>query len=711
MIRKLLEKQLKYSIPIIAIFFLIIGFFGFFATQLTIDPSFSSLVSSDSQFNTYDRILANSQGSNDAFILFFKVDPNSQLVENRIDDLTDSRVQSRINDAKPILEESQYVESVRGPIFNEDNDFAQLIVLVDTPRREDGFSIVIEDLEYYVEQVGTIAGVESTFTGFPLLLNRVNTLLISDNLNTLAFTFIAVFLILLWYFRDLKVTLIALSIPTSSLIVLAGMMTLFGISITITLAAVGILVLGISVSFTIHVLMGFEKYLNKGFSHRQSIIEAMDNLHVAIIASFITTLAGFAALMFGVSPSSQSQGIVLSMAIIGIFFMTFGLLPCLLNMFASHYTPSQVKLFIKIKQLLSKLARFQTYHPKGVILAVVAVTIIMAVGASQVGFNTENDNWIPEDDPIQESFRENSYAFGDDFSSIEIVVESSRGDLRDVDVVRALQELESIIESNPNIREVTSPFSDIDLNSQSIIEALNSPQLQNEFNSDYTLTTIRVVAYDFGVSESGTSSVVEQIEEMTKRYEPYGTKLTLYGDAIRFSELGESLGRDTGITTAISFILVFIIATATYFSLKVGVMSILPIIISIIWGVGMMGFTGVPFTTLSTGLIALVLGIGIDFSIHLVNSTLNYLNRGEDLGEALENTLNYSGGALVLTTITTFVGFIALTLATLLGIQRLGLALAFSILSVFLVTIILVPAILSLSYGKKQKNLVNSNNY
>lgn len=710
MIRKLVEQQLKYSIPILAVFFFITGFFAFFAIDLTIDPSFSALVSQDSQFNTFERVLANVQGNTDAFLLFFRPDDTSRLTQ-RPTRVTDEDVMQRIMEFEDILLQSPFVVQVVGPQISDDEQFAQLVLQVETPRAKDGFSQVIDDVEYYVSQGGEIAGIDTTLTGFPLLLNRVNTLLIQDNLITLAFTFIVVFLVLFWYFRDLIVTLIALSIPSVSLIMLAGLMSLLGVSITITLAAVGILILGISVSFTIHVVIGYEKYIEQGLKAKEALIEAMESLHIAIIASFITTLAGFTALLFGVSPSSQSQGLVLSMGISVIFFTTFGLLPCLLYLFADKYVPSKVKFFETIKKFLAALARYQAYYPKTVILGVVVATVFFAYGASQVGFDTGNDNWIPDDDPIQESFRESAFAFGDDFSSVQLVVQSTRGDLRDVDVVRGLQDLARVIESHPDIERVNSPFTGIGLSNEEILNSLSNPQIRRNFNSDFTLTTLSIQVISFGEGADGSSTLLDEIQEMVDENEVFGVELNLFGDIIRFSELGESLGRDTGITTVISFILVFLIASFTYMSFKVGVMSILPILISIIWAVGIMGFTGVPFTALSTGLIALVLGIGIDFSIHLVNSTFNYLKEGKSLSDALEYTLNYSGGALLLTTITTFIGFASLVLATLLGIQRLGLALAFSIVSVFLVTIILIPAIISLGYARKLKKngVANSN--
>ena len=709
MIKEIVRMQLKYSIFIISFFFFITGFFLFHALEITQDPSFSALVSPKSEYNTNDRILANVLERNDAFIIFFKPDPSTRLIDRPIS-MKDERVTEQIERSKQILLESPYVLSVNGPFFSDDENYAQIILEVSTPRNIRGFKTVIDDVDYYMEEVGVIAGVDTTLTGFPLLLNRVNTLLIEDNLKTILFTFVAIFLILLWYFRNFILTLVALSIPTISLIILAGMMSILNIPITITLAAVGILVLSLGVSFTIHVIVSYEKYKEQGFLAKNAIAEAINDLHIAIVASFITTLAGFGALMFGVSPSSQSQGLVLTMAISIIFIVTILLLPSLIYIFGKKHMPSKDKFFETIKKNLAKLAQYQAKFPKTVIFVVFAITLVMLFGASKVGFDTGNNNWIPDDDEIQKSFRESSYAFGNDFSSISIILQSENRDLREIEVIRAIQELSEIIESHPNIERVSSPFSNLELTNENIHTQLSQEPLKSRFNSDYTYTSMTISVSSFETDDSGSSAVLDQIKKMVNENPIPDTKISYYGETIRFSELGESLGRDTGVTTMISFILVFTIASFTYFSFRVGLMAIFPIIISIIWAVGLMGFFNVPFTALSTGLIALVLGIGIDFSIHIVNSSFNYLKRGFSIDEALEKTLSYSGGALLLTTITTFIGFISLLLATLLGIQRLGLSLAFSILSVFLVTIMLVPAIISLGFKNKFKENQKKNN-
>jgi predicted RND superfamily exporter protein len=182
-------------------------------------------------------------------------------------------------------------------------------------------------------------------------------------------------------------------------------------------------------------------------------------------------------------------------------------------------------------------------------------------------------------------------------------------------------------------------------------------------------------------------------------------KTSLYGDSIRFEELGNSLQQDAGATTMIGLGLVFVVASILYMSFRVGIISLVPIIISVLWAVGLMGFLKVPFTSLSTGIISLVLGVGVDFSIHLVDSIQKEFDKGKDTERAISEALFTSGSAILLSSFTTFFGFLALTFAQLLGTQRLGFSLAFSIISVFFVSITLVPAIMSLTRDMKIQNL------
>lgn len=699
MFDKIVDAQIKYGRIILLFFFLITIFFATYAVNLPIDPSFSVLVSPTSEFNTNERILSNTFETNNAFIILLELDPQSKI-KNRPTSMRHDSIYMYVDDITEVLQESQYVKTISPIQISDDEQYARIIVGVDVPRMVQGERQVINELNNYLDEIGTRPGVKTTITGFPVLLNRVNSLLIGDNLKAILFTLSAIFAVLFWYFKDVRYSLLAISIPLSSLIILAGFMNVLNIPLTITLAAIGILVLGLGIDYTIHVLIAYNKEI-KNKNKPKAIHAAIDHITKAIFVSYATTVAGFSALMFGISPSSQSQGIVLVIGITIIFLVTTLIIPATLNTFGHNKEVKSDDFFRKIKKQLIKLSKYQAKNPRIIIILVVMLTIVFTFGATKIGISTDNNNWVPDNDPISRTFRTSAIAFGTDFDSITLVVKSTRGDFLEVNKVRDIQELETQLLSHKDITNVQSPFTGLELNRAKIIEALE--QNQRDFNQDFTLTRIVVQANDLGGDEGGAGPTFDDIQEIVEEYVPFDVEITYFGDTIRFRELGASLGRDTGITTVISFLLVFLIASIAYTKPRIGFVALLPVMVGIIWSVGILGFINVPFTALSTGLIALVLGIGVDFSIHLVNSIYKYLNKGKSLDYALEQTLDYTGTPILLSSITTFIGFISLIFATLLGIQRLGISLAISILAVFIVTITLVPAIISISYKNKSK--------
>lgn len=695
MIEQIVKFQIKNAKILLFLLLVIIISAGFIATELKVNPDFGTLIPDDSQYNKNDRILKKAFETDNAVVLYLSIDDKSTL-KNIPTSMREEKITSYIENLREVLLESQYVTNIYPAQYSDDNRAVQVIITLNTPEKVGGIGIAKGEMEFLINQVGTPLGVKKIITGFPIIIDRIPTLLITDNLNTILITLIAIFLILYWYSKNFYFTLITIATPLSSIILLAALMVILKIDVTITLAAVGVLVLGLGADYAIHISTNYLKARKEHEDHKQALIHTIKHLSLPITASFITTLAGFIALMFGISPSSQAQGIVLGLAITIIFFTTILLFPILITIFSKQINVKPNKYFEKILSSLGKLAQYQVKHSKAVIWLIVIITTIMIYGASKVQFSTSNSNWIPDSDEISKSFREVIYNFGGNSDSLDIVLISNKGDLRDVQVARDISILKSKLKSISNVETITSPYDNLNFSSNQIFEQLTyNPQLRNQFNHDWTLTKIKIITQNPGRDDSGKSLILKEIKEILKKTNIHNTKISLYGNGVRFNELGDALQKDTGVTTAIGLILVFFVTTTIYASFAIGILSLVPITIGLVWTVGFMGFFNVPFTSLSTGIISLVLGIGIDFSIHLVDSIKTYSKKMR-FELAVFETMNTSGKAIFLSSLTTFVGFLALTFAKLLGTQRLGFSLAFSIVSVFIVTILFVPAILSL---------------
>ncbi len=704
MFKQIVHFQIKYAKILFIMLLVIIGCAIYIAKDLKIDSSFSSLISSESEFNVNDRKIKTAFGTNDAVLILISKDKSS-IVDNIPQSMKDDKVTIYIKELKGLLSQSQYVVNINGPVYSENDELIQLGVSLSRPDSTESLSNVKAELEYLLSEAPEPPGIKTQISGFPIIIDRVSTLLITDNLNTILITTVFIFLILFWFSKNFYFTLATIATPIVSLIFLAAFMVILKIDITITLAAVGVLILGLGADYGIHIAVHYLRAREKHEEHEVALFHTIETLRLPIFASFITTLAGFAALMLGVSPSSQNQGVVLALGIAIIFAVTFIQFPIIISIFANKLSFKETLAFKLILDLLGNFAVFITKYSKLMIWIVIVITIIMVFGAMKVEFSTSNSNWIPDEDPISESFREFNSAYGNT-DSLTLIIESTSNDLRNVATALDVQLLKKRIEAISNVDSVITPYDNLGQDSDVIYDAItNDERLRSQFNDDFTLSTIRITSQNFGQDEAGNSIVLREIREIVDRYPIDNVKVSLYGNIVRFEELGESLQQDAGVTTIAGLGLVFLVASLTYASISVGFLSLLPIIIAVIWAVGLMGYFGVPFTSLSTGIISLVLGIGVDFSIHLVDGIKKYLGRGEKIKDAVYHTMTTSGKAIFLSSLTTFAGFMALVFATLLGTQRLGFSLAFAIISVFFVSIMLVPSVMALIEKRRLRKL------
>jgi len=121
---------------------------------------------------------------------------------------------------------------------------------------------------------------------------------------------------------------------------------------------------------------------------------------------------------------------------------------------------------------------------------------------------------------------------------------------------------------------------------------------------------------------------------------------------------------------------------------KVVIISGLPTLCSVFITMGIIGFTNyeVTMTVIIVG--PIVLALGVSYGLHITNSYAE--NKGtpeEKIKKALEST----GRAVLLSAITTIIGFISLTFTPMAPIQTVGWCLAMGIVVVYLMTMLMVP--------------------
>ncbi len=760
LLRKLADFQKKYPLLTILFVLMITTFFLYYAARIETDSNFDVMYRSDSESMILTRLLDNEFGGTDTMFVLAKIDPeiNDKL---RTQDIrhpdviramkalqqsleTETFVASTISLADLLeyaygklpttLEESKEMitnlpkpikESYLNRFLSKDLTYQNLMISASIESTPGTMKKIENNIKEKIEQTPFPIGVKAELTGMPVLYNVILTYLIDDNIKTIFLAILGVFLVLWFYFRSWKIALLS-SIPTIfTLIWLSGTMYLLSIRITVITASIGAMMIGMSVDYAIHLTHRYHENVKEG--HKEASKDTVTSVGSALFASVITTMAGFLAMTLGISPNSVTQGTVLAIGIVYAFIISIVLLPPLMILQRKYlYSRLDEAIFTIVgkKDLSTKksiidrflyfIARIQAKRPVFVLIAVIIITVLILPGFGLVYMDTDGENWIPDGDDVFEGYMNIANNFGGVESMNLIFMLDQKEydpnavhDLRDPRFLLPLSQLDNLVEDLQWVNSVDSPSIWIKQNNngrvpqniddiKEIIEY--DPNARGRFNKDYSIALFTPRADSIDREEY--YALMEELDGVTF---PEEITITPQGSVPEDIEFEQLMANDTIKTASIGFLLIVVLASLFYASIIAGLTAFFPIVFAILWTVGVMGYIDLPFTVLTTGMLAILMGMGIDFSIHLIHGIKEKIKKYDDLTKAIPEAVVSTGQAISTTTITTVIGFMALSFATLVNTMRLGWTLALGILCTFFASILIVPAAMAIQYKLKKK--------
>ena len=134
-----------------------------------------------------------------------------------------------------------------------------------------------------------------------------------------------------------------------------------------------------------------------------------------------------------------------------------------------------------------------------------------------------------------------------------------------------------------------------------------------------------------------------------------------------------------------------------------GLFAAIPIISTIIILFGIMGFTGIPLNIATVLVASVAMGIGIDYSIHVISHFNSHIKEGATISEALDETIAVSGKAILINLVSVSSGFLVLLFSEMVPLQYFGLLITLSMIGAGLSALTLLPVILILAKRRENK--------
>ena len=180
------------------------------------------------------------------------------------------------------------------------------------------------------------------------------------------------------------------------------------------------------------------------------------------------------------------------------------------------------------------------------------------------------------------------------------------------------------------------------------------------------------------------------------------THMTMTGLVAMYKETIDWTKERIVLIFPLSLFLISLVIFSFHRSVKAVAISVFTVIFAIALTFGTIGLLPVQFTPQVIAVIPLLASLGVAYSLHLISHFSEELNKRPPVA-ALRKIISTTGRAVLLSAVTTMVGFASLLTSTMPPITNIGLAFLIGMTYCFLATMILVPSLLLL-FNYQQKN-------
>ncbi|MDP8228662.1 MAG: efflux RND transporter permease subunit, partial [Candidatus Electryoneaceae bacterium] len=162
-----------------------------------------------------------------------------------------------------------------------------------------------------------------------------------------------------------------------------------------------------------------------------------------------------------------------------------------------------------------------------------------------------------------------------------------------------------------------------------------------------------------------------------------------------------SIGVHTQILGLIALILIYLLLVWSFRSWLIPVITMIPLIVGIIWTMGLMYVLFGGLNLFTAMMMLVLLGLGIDFSIHLVSRFGEEIGRGMSLNDALVKMLGGTGVGVTTGAMTTAAAFLMLMIGDTSGVFEFGAASGLGVLLTLAAIFITMPSMLIIRQRRK----------
>ena len=603
-------------------------------------------------------------------------------------------------------------EMLYGNIVSKDFQYTAVIAILPVTKRASDDQITYDTFNALKVKY---SGPEKIYiAGLPLTRKAITMTMQSDMKALFPFGIALMIFLLVFAFRSWVGAFLPFIIVIMSVVNTLGLMALLQIKFTFISVMLPVMLIAIANDYSIHIIAYYYEECGslQGLAKGEIIHRTIQHLKTPVFMAGITTIMGFLSLQTHILSPARQMGLLSSFGITVALLLSVTFVPAVLRLLGVPMVLQHGANNLRVNRWLANWGQFFITNRKVFFIGSLLFVIVVITGIPQIIVDTNPMHYYRKSAEIRVSNDIIDKNFGGS-TQLSVLVE---GDIKDPLILHKMEELTTYLEQEPTITRTIS-----------IVDYIK--KMNQAFNGDsaryYAIPATRdavaqylllfsisgdesdlsqVVNYDYTqaqimarVNETSSVSLHKLLTDTRNYIKSQGEEAifpTVTGFVAVIGELVNMVVQGQMRSLMMSLVLVSLVCMIMFRSVVAGLLSIVPLSAAILIVFGLMGYAGIELNVATAMLSSIMIGVGVDYTIHFLYRFRFEVQQGLDAKEAVIRTLTTSGKGIIYNALSVIIGFTVLLLSGFLPIYFFGFLIVFSISACLIGALTIMPALM-----------------
>ena len=481
-----------------------------------------------------------------------------------------------------------------------------------------------------------------------------------------------------------------------------------------------IVLLTIANSDGVHVVSRFFRELRIKKNSQEAIKSTIEHLFNPITLTSITTSSAFLCLWFSPIKGMNGYGATIAFGIMWAWILSLTLLPALISLFNWDPKSKSISKPGRLEKIIVRFGSIVKKHPKKILNFGLSVIFISIIGLFFIKVEVNYVEMFKKGNILRDSaiFLDENMT-GNLNLLVQVTSNDGEGSLKNPENLQDMEKLQSFFDE---IDVVTSTISIVDVVKQLHKTIMDDdpkfetiPDTREKINNLFWLYSMNDeadvsslindendVAIITALMKTFSTTEMNEYKEMIENFidneiDNDNINFELSGVMAFLSDFIFLVIKSSIISIIASVILIGLISAYFFKSWKFGLFAIIPLSGAVIVDFGLMGLFGIDLTHMTAILSSIIIGVGVDFSIHYCSEYKNLLEnkKSNKTATAIENV-----GHPILLDALSNMSFASLMLSTIIPMVQIGGLMVFAMLACSFGTLTLLASAIEIGKNK-----------